>query len=297
MLAVNLEASGVKVATIAITGPGADVLPWACTKDHRHSGPKGCRVQPAPLRMWAESMPFMWQRLRQAARLATKRELGYAPPWLMTRVWEPQKRGVPHLHLVVPYDTWPERKAANTFRRHLARLAPEYGFGRVQKDLKPIAGSEAARYLANYLTGRTSKKGSIRENISDPNLPRSLLWLTPRLTRETMVTMRTVRRARLVWAAWEGYCQVPRWSGGLVEAVRVAAVFRSIYPKRAGPAVDVDAALRWAAAYDATPKPWPNLTRWEDGEWVRDDKYDRELTRLAFLATHDHEWRRETAAA
>jgi hypothetical protein len=299
VLAANLDAAGVKVATIAITGPGADVLPWACERNHKHSGVRGCRVQPAPLRMWAEAMPFMWQRLRQAARIATKRELGYAPPWLMCRVWEPQKRGVPHLHLVVPYGSWADRKAANVFRRHLARLAPEYGFGRVQKDLQPIEGREAARYLASYLTGRTAKKNSIRENISDPNLPRSLLWLTPKLTRKTMVTMRTVRRARHVWAAWEGHCPVPKWAG-LEEAVRVAVVFRSIYPKRAGPPVYVDEALAWAAAIDAAPnKPLPDLSRWDEGagQWVPNHDHDRELTRLAFVATHDHEWKREEAVA
>jgi hypothetical protein len=296
VLAINLDAAGVKVATIAITGPGADVLPWACEKNHKHSGTKGCRVQERPLSVWCETLPYAWQLMRQAARVATKRELGYAPPWLMCRVWEPQKRGVPHLHLVVPYGSFAERKAANVFRRHLARLSREYGFGRVQGELQPIEGREAARYLASYLAGRTAKKNSIRDNIADPNLPRSLLWLTPKLTRETLVTMRTVRRARHLWAAWDGICPVPHWAS-LTEAVRVAIVFRSIYPKRAGPPVFVDEALRWAAAVDASPKVPPDLWRYDDVlGMVPNEDHDRELTRLALVATHDPDWRREDAA-
>ena len=242
VLAVNLEATGGAVATIAITGPGAERLPWDehyCRVvrgrgPHKHSGPRGCRVQERAVREWAETLSYRWRLLRQAARIATKRELGEAPPWVLARVWEPQKRGVPHLHLVVPYETWREKRAADCFRRHIARLAREYDFGGVQGKLAPIEGKEAARYVANYLAGRTAKKSSIRDNISDPNLPRSLLWLTPRLTRETFVTMRTLRRARHVWAWADGRCELPvfaTWEEGL----RVAVAFRSVYPKRAGP--------------------------------------------------------------
>src|SRR5581483_9145233 len=99
--------------------------------------------------------------------------------WILERVWEPQKRGAPHLHLVVPYGTPRERKVAQIFRAELARLAPKYGFGHVQGKLAPISGEDAARYLASYLTGRRRKKSSIRENIADPRLPKSLLWETP----------------------------------------------------------------------------------------------------------------------
>jgi len=257
VLAVNLSALGGPVATIAITGPGAHRLPWdedhcAHRRPHRHSGPRGCRVQQRACREWCDTLTYRWQLLRQAARLATKRELGFAPPWVLCRVWEPQKRGVPHLHLVVPFGSFEEKKAASVFRRHLQRLVGEYDFGHVQHELQPIAGREAARYLASYLAGRTSKKGSIRENIADPRLPLSLLWLTPKLTRQTLVTMRTLRRARHLWAHLDGRCELPVWSG-YDEAVRVAVAFRTVYPQRAGPLgpVDVDDALAFARLVDA----------------------------------------------
>lgn len=259
VLAQNLDHLGGPVATIAITGPGKDRLPWDeewCAARrvgprHVHSGRRGCRAQQAPVRRWCETLSYRWQLLRQAARLATKRELGYAPPWVVARVWEPQRRGVPHLHLVVPYGSLAERQAADVFRNHLARLARSYDFGAVQGKLAPIEGREAARYIASYLTGRTAKKSSIRENIAHPNLPRSLLWLTPRLTRETLVTMRTLRRARHLWFALEGGCEPPvfiTWE----DALRTSVAFRRVYPQRAGPLgeLDVDQALAEAKIAD-----------------------------------------------
>jgi rubredoxin len=249
VLRYNLNAFGGPVATLAITAPGKDVLPWDedyCRRlgrkpradggRHSHAGPKGCRVQGRPLREWCNSLPWRWKKMREAAALATKRELGFKPQFALCRVWEPQKRGAPHLHLVLPYGTFLEKRAAQVFRNHLERLAPAYEFGDVQRKLQPITGENAARYLANYLTGRNSaKKNSIRVNIADPRLPRSLVWLTPRLTRVTAVTMRTLRRARHLLACMDGrYDQLPVWQN-FDEAIRSVACFRTVYPKRAGP--------------------------------------------------------------
>jgi hypothetical protein len=304
VLGVNLEAVGVPVATIAITGPGADRLPWdedyclerRVGKRHRHSGGRGCRVQQRALREWSDTLTYRWQLYRQAARIATKRELGYAPPWVLCRVWEPQKRGVPHLHLVVPFGSPYEQQAARVFLKHLKRLAGDYDFGHVGRhkgpDLQAIEGREAARYLANYLAGRTNSKTSIRANIADPLLPRSLLWLTPKLTRETMVTMRTLRRARHLWAAAAGVCPVPRWAG-LEEAVQIVTVFRRIYPKRAGPPGDVDGALAWAHSIAAAVDRNAPVLEYDGFAWMRNESYDRELARVAFQVTHDPEWRRD----
>jgi hypothetical protein len=259
VLGVNLGVLGGPVATIAITGPGKDRLPWdeehcrahGVGRNHRHSGKRGCRAQQRPVREWCETLSWRWQKLRQAARIATKRELGYAPPWVLARVWEPQRRGVPHLHLVVPYGSFAEKAAANCFQRHLSRLAGAYDFGTVQDKLAPIEGREAARYVANYLAGRSGKKSSIRSNIADPTMPRSLLWLTPKLTRQTLVTMRTLRRARHLWAWADGRCELPAFTSW-EEGVRTSVVFRTIYPQRAGPLgeVDVDELLEWARATD-----------------------------------------------
>lgn len=284
VLEQNFGAAGVPVVTIAITAPGAERLPWddhycyetrGKRRPHRHEGPKGCRVMERQAREWSDVCVWNWQKLRQAARLATKRELarkyggdGFVP-WIIARVWEPQKRGVPHLHLVMPFGSDVEQDAAWTFLAHLRRLAPSYNFGAVQHrragaagakrgdrgpDLQPIAAADAARYLSSYLTGRnSSRKASIRENIADPKMPRGLIWLTPKLTRVTKVTMRTLRRARHLAAALDGRCEPPIF-GTYVEAITTVVVLRKVRPKRAGPLADgfdVDEALRFAAIVDA----------------------------------------------
>jgi hypothetical protein len=324
----NLEHYGGKVATIAITGPGADVLPWDddhCGRrnrgpNHVHSGRRGCRVQQRPLREWCETLGWRWKKLREAAQLATRKAAG-EPVVILERVWEPQKRGVPHLHLVVPYGTPRERAVADAFRDALVELvrptdskhdqtrmprAQAYGFGRVQPKLKAIEGHLAARYLANYLAGRSGKKSSIRENIADPRLPKSLLWETPILssvsesprmvawrerrgiTLGTGITMRTLRRMRHLSACFKGVCDFyPRWSG-LEEAVVVAAVFRETAPTRAGPLGNFAAALDYARTIDRrvnAERGWPSEYNPEARRVEMPESLCRELARIAFDVT------------
>lgn len=309
---INLEHYGGKVATLAITGPGADVLPWddeycrsrgRAGARHKHSGAKGCRVQQKQLREWCATLGWRWKELRDAAQIETYRKTGERV-WIIERVWEPQKRGVPHLHLVLPYGTPRERHVSDVFHAELRRLAPNYVFGRVQPKLRAIAGQDAARYLASYLTGRRRKKNSIRENIADPRLPKSLLWETPALSsvsekprmvamRErrgvrlgTGVTMRTLRRVAHLHACFKGVCDYyPRWAGA-VEAVVTAAVFRATAPKRAGPLGDFAGALALARQVDRRTD-WDESKEWnpETRRVELTEDICRELTRFAFDAT------------
>jgi hypothetical protein len=253
----NLEAYGGKVVLVSITAPGADRLPWDETlcghkgkpgRPHRHAGKRGCRVQQRAAREWTETCTLRWQWLRNAAQMRAKRETG-EPANLLERVWELQTRGVPHLHVVLGYSTLPEIRAAKAFVAALAELAGRNDFGFVDRKLRPIAGKEAARYLASYLTGRSKHKPALRELVADPiwtymsaswvvrkkkTLSLPLVWLTPRLTKRTFVTMRTLRRARHLWAAMQGFCEMPKWEG-MVEGYKVAWVFRRCYQRRAGP--------------------------------------------------------------
>lgn len=274
VMAINLAAKHGPVVLVSITAPGEDRLPWdeahcAHRRRHRHRGPAGCRVQQRAAREWADSATWRWARLRNAARLAAQRaqaneltgELGPAPT-LLERVWEPQKRGVPHLHLVLGFATGAERQAARVFVDELKRLAGEYDFGYVDGKLEPITAEDASRYLSSYLTGRNAKhKASIRENVADPVMPRSLIWLTPALTstssspriaamrerlgvaRGTGVTMRMLRKARHLWAALEGRTSEPQWRD-LGEAVETAAVYLQAFRKRPPP--DLSPALQLA---------------------------------------------------
>jgi hypothetical protein len=238
---INIGALGGSVVLITITAPGADRLPWSCERDHPHSGARGCRVKADYADVWAEHAPGQWKRLRDAARWAVKAANLPTDALVLERVWEPQKRGVPHLHVVAGARTPAEREAAERFHAELVRLAPDYGFGTQLHITKPMTAAEAARYLAGYLLGRSNRKGTIRDNLGDPRMPRSLIWITPaigsisrgeRMTawrdrlglREgTGLTMRRLRYARWYLAALKQKVFVyPRLIG--VERIAVAKV-------------------------------------------------------------------------
>lgn len=237
---VNLEHYGGPVMMIAITPPGKDVLPWACEKDHKHEGWRGCRVDDEAADRWAEQCRENWKRLREDARIATQRATGLLPTILL-RVWEPQKRGVPHLHVVLGVATEAERIAARRFHAELMARSVRHGFGFTQRHVKESAGASAARYLVGYLLGRSTRKGSIRENIAHPRMPRSLIWLTPRLTRETLCNMRRLRYARWYLAARAGRCEkAPALRGQLlVDVAKVVTLVTRCFARN-GPPDDED---------------------------------------------------------
>ncbi len=203
VMRTNLEDYAGAVRMVAITAPGSDALPWACERDHRHSGSQGCRVEEQAATEWAATLTQRWKELREDARLATLRGTGLKPT-LLLRVWEPQKRGVPHLHVVLGVRTEAEKIAAERFRQELDARAAYHGFGFVQRHVHETGPRQAARYLVGYLLGRSKRKGTIRENIAHPRMPRSLIWLTPNLTRSTLCTMRRLRYARWYFAAFSG---------------------------------------------------------------------------------------------
>jgi len=258
----NLEAWGRPVTVIAITPPGQDRLPWdrdRCRRLRLHGhgdvgkceGGKGCRVQERALREWSETLTWRAAKLRKAAYQAVSGMKGGPPRWL-ERTYEPQRRGAAHLHIVIPYGTFAEKRVAQAYVKELKRLAPNYDFGNVDGKLKEWSGRDAAKYLSSYLTGRNSKKGksTMRANIGDPNLPSSLFWVSPKLSRETLVTMRSLRRARHLWAARrDSTVPLPQWSGPL-DAVKGVAAFIRVYERRAGKDAsddaDIDAALEVA---------------------------------------------------
>jgi len=176
---LNIGALGGRVVLLSLTAPGADRLPWSCDRDHKHAGSNGCRVKADYADAWAAAAPDNWKRLRDAARWAVKAAGLPTAALVLERVWEPQQRGVPHLHVVAGARTPLEREAVERFHAELVRLAPDYGFGPQLHITRPMEAREAARYLAGYLLGRSRKKGTIRDNLADPRMPRSLIWITP----------------------------------------------------------------------------------------------------------------------
>jgi hypothetical protein len=284
------------VVMVAVTPPGEERLPWDeewCShrKPHQHKGPSGCRVQERAAREWSDTAGERYKLIRDAAAKFTRRH-GPQPVTLIGRVWEPQRRGVPHLHIVLGYGVLVERISANLFVAYLKANASEYDFGWVEQPwdakrcnrdhvdengrhvhdpahgcrvkLSGITGAEAARYLVRYLTGRSKKKkATIRENVSHPNMPTSLIWITPRLTSlkrgGTGVTMRTLRRSRHLWAVAKGRCeQWPRWKG-VREAVIVGWVCARVFARKgeSGEPPPLEPLLRMAddmqSRFDALP--------------------------------------------
>lgn len=293
----GLEALGGSVVMIAITPPGQDVLPWACRKEHRdrhgsplpHSGKRGCKIDDEAADRWSEDLSARWKKLRDAARKAVERA-GFPRAGLaIDRFYEPQKRGIAHLHVIAAARTPIEYAAANRFAEELHRLAPEYGFGFVDRGnrtknqacpvrnhrdrsqlgscicshaLPTITAQEARRYLVSYLTGRSGKKNTIRENISHPRMPRSLWWISPALTslstnariegmRErlgveagTGITMRRLRLVRWYYACLQGRCSIfPRLFGQDILDVALVAV-RTEPKKSRAPGETDEAAFR-----------------------------------------------------
>lgn len=237
----NIGALGGSVVMLSLTAPGADRLPWSCAKNHKHAGSSGCRVKADYADAWAAAAPENWKRLRDAARWRVKAAGLPTAALVLQRVWEPQQRGVPHLHIVAGARTPLEREAVEYFHAEIVRLAPDYGFGPQLHVTKPMTGEEAARYLAGYLLGRSRKKGTIRDNLADPRMPRSLIWITPAIgsvsTGERMVawrerlglsegtglTMRRLRIARWFLAGFKGrISRFPSIYG--LEAIAVAKV-------------------------------------------------------------------------
>jgi hypothetical protein len=313
---VNLEAYDGPVVMVSVTPPGVDRLPWDeehCRHPHggRHDGKRGCRVQQRAAREWNETAVHRLSMLRRAASQHVRRHVRDAdgepvPVNLLERVWEPQKRGVAHVHLVFGGRTTEELEAVAEFVTKTKALARDYDFGFVDAkgtkrrddprsrgrrltvrgvELKLIPAGEAARYLSSYLCGRSKYKPSIRENAIAPamvalsgdrlrahRLP--LVWLTPKLTKATLVTMRTLRRARQLYAVFAGRYYddrgntAPAWFYELRDVLEAALIFRRTR-RRDGKRGDDDAAV---AAFvqdtiervEAMESGWPRLVQYRE---------------------------------
>lgn len=217
------------VVMVTVTPPGADVLPWdeAWCSDrgpHRHSGSAGCRIQPAALSRWHESLTRRWAQLHQAAQLAAQRQVGRRAAYV-TRAVEPQKRGAAHLHPVLVVGTPDEYAAAVAYAENLSRLARDHGFGFVDTKLEWWQGSAAAAYLSSYFVGGKGRKAQLHEAfVQLSGFVARPLWVAPRLTQASGVTMGRLRRVRLLWAVLQGLAEMPSWSDEeLGDVVRVFA--------------------------------------------------------------------------
>ncbi|MBA3432104.1 MAG: hypothetical protein H0U16_11580 [Actinobacteria bacterium] len=112
------------------------------------------------------------------------------------------------MHPVFAFSTPAEKVAARAYMRHLAELAPRYGFGNVERKLRPMEAKSAAAYLSSYFVTGKKGKEALQNSVRSRSMPRSIVHLSSRLTPAPGCTMRELRFRRYVW----------RVAGGLVEA-------------------------------------------------------------------------------
>jgi hypothetical protein len=242
----NLAAWDGKTFLVKLTAPGADVLPWDPGKcregEHRCSGKIGCRVYGQAAAVWNATVTNRLGDLLKAARERTRRKHGEDRVAVLAYVCEAQQRGVFHPHVVLGFRTAADRAALETFRNSIRRLRGEYGFGTGRQGSfdggKPdrFSGSDAGRYISKYLRPDGAKKSFVPlleavEQVTprDPATGRRKhllrpVYVSPRLTRITGVTMGFLRFCRWVFAA----LKVQHTREELLAMYRLARVFGTV---------------------------------------------------------------------
>lgn len=251
------------VALVTVTAPGADLLPWA--GDERV-------VAKWPADEWNRTAPARWSALhrraaRRARRVAEEHDVRWALLW---KAWELQRRGVLHLHLVVPCGSPGERAASEAYVAELALEAGWHRFGFVDRGklehgaartscrrLEPVEPHRAAAYLAAYVSGSGAGKEGIMEVARRRSIPGAVVYVSCGLLRRSGVTMRSLRDRRRIVARYhvDGSCDNAWRAACLVDAIE-----RSGPPLSAGDRgalLAVAAAMRWSRAVDTeTGQTW-----------------------------------------
>jgi hypothetical protein len=193
----NLLTFGGDVVLTTITAPS---LPWSgeceALGPHKHSGGLGCRVQPAVAERFNVEADRHHSRLHKAAAQRSYRRFGRYPMRLAYGS-ELQARGVIHCHVVLAWDSPLNRKLSRYYVRQLHELAPEYGYGFVDRKLSGRPATRAAGYVAKYLT--KTKGAGLRELVLHERAPRRAVYVHRRLTAQTRCTMRNLRTRRFLW--------------------------------------------------------------------------------------------------
>lgn len=199
---------------VTVTAPGARELPDS-----------------AAIELWNRSAPSRWSKLHRAASAAARRTGG--APRVLGMVWQMQRRGALHVHVVLGYGTAADASSAWNYRCELQRLSSSYGFGYVDGRNRGdgstvMEGGKAARYLSKYLT-ESSQLARALGWVSRP------VYVARSLTMLTGCTMRRLRRVRFLWWIRRGASTavqragtLPRWmldsrEHALVSALALAA--------------------------------------------------------------------------
>jgi hypothetical protein len=233
---------------VAVTGPGADVLPW-------EAGLVDGRAAWA----WNKTASKRFARLLKAAQVVADRHVrrcGWRGqlPRIVARAWAPQKRGVWHVHLALPAESEIERVWSRTVVRFIdaaqrregtlpaaerqTLLELEYRFGVVTRGfygwgfvdrkaarrLGNVRGELGAVRAAKYLAQNIARY--LGENVSESAQEAAPLpgravrsHVSVRLTRVTGVTLRNLRRVRFLHICLSYGLPLPAWPEELLEVV------------------------------------------------------------------------------
>jgi hypothetical protein len=229
----NIKAYDGSVVLVAVTAPGRNEgLPWDADHcliegQHRHGGDRGCRVVRDLACEWNESASDRYAAMWKAASIEASRWLrrrGWRGP-LPVRVanaWADQKRGVWHVHEALPARTPLELQWSRIVVRYIERHARRYDWGNVDRNplRKAVAGvgrdgTSAARYLAR------NTAGYLAGNVGGVPLPgrRLTAYVSRRLTTQTGVTMRNLRRVRYLFVIVRERLPLPGWPANELEVV------------------------------------------------------------------------------
>jgi hypothetical protein len=213
-LRLNVEAFGRPVVLVHVTAPGADLLPWA---------DDGESVEPLYASIWNKTAPARFSRMMEAAQAEgdrAMRRLGHRGqlPRRVASVKAPQRRGVLHWHLALPFGTalekvWtlkvieflkeckesderlipdPKDRFSVLFEEYCERRITRgfYGFG-FMKVTYP--GGNDARKAAGYLSKNAA--GYMANNVVE----KGSHYVSRRLTQVTGVTMRALRSCNYLY--------------------------------------------------------------------------------------------------
>lgn len=201
------EHVGPAVALITITAPGRRYFQWP--------GFTGTGMDGQAVDWWNGEARGEWRRLHLwASRPIREWAREHAPGWrVLFRSWEYQKRGLLHLHLVMPYGTPEERRATTLYVHNLWSGARAFGFGYVMggetgarptwnapPPIKPADGRGAARYVAKYVASVGAGKEGMVDVAQRTAQRGSVLYISRTLTTATGVTMTGLRARRRIWA-------------------------------------------------------------------------------------------------
>ena len=118
-------------------------------------------------------------------------------------VWQLQRRGALHIHVVLGVRTWANKHAARAYQLRLAEIAGHYGFGFVDRKWSSARGQRVAAYLSSYLVTGQGHEAAVQAVVNSEHAPPRPVYVARALTRVTGLTMRQLRRRRHLWRRWQ----------------------------------------------------------------------------------------------